>query len=74
MPVSAPVIYTQNNSPLPWEDATRTDTMASTATSTDPHEIFTEWALANGVIDSSVKPHRFEGRGLGMVATKNIKV
>lgn len=38
------------------------------------HETFTEWALAQGVIANKVRPARFPGRGLGMIATDKIKV
>lgn len=38
------------------------------------HETFTEWALAQGVIANKVRPARFPGRGLGMIATEPIKV
>ncbi|KAJ5233671.1 uncharacterized protein N7469_005437 [Penicillium citrinum] len=37
------------------------------------HETFTEWALAQGVIANKVRPARFPGRGLGMIATEPIK-
>lgn len=40
----------------------------------EDHEAFTEWALAQGVIANSVTPARFPGRGLGMIATRKIKV
>lgn len=38
------------------------------------HETFTKWALENGVIANKVRPARFPGRGLGMIATGSIKV
>lgn len=38
------------------------------------HEAFTEWALDQGVIVNGVTPARFPGRGLGMIATRQIKV
>ncbi|OQE37410.1 hypothetical protein PENCOP_c010G04831 [Penicillium coprophilum] len=37
------------------------------------HEAFTEWAISNGIDTKSVTPARFQGRGLGMMATRNIK-
>ncbi|KAJ5210385.1 hypothetical protein N7472_000524 [Penicillium cf. griseofulvum] len=37
------------------------------------HEAFTEWAISNGIDTNSVTPARFQGRGLGMMATRNIK-
>ncbi|KAJ5594473.1 uncharacterized protein N7459_000681 [Penicillium hispanicum] len=37
------------------------------------HEAFTEWALDQGVIVNGVTPARFPGRGLGMIATRQIK-
>lgn len=48
--------------------------MTGTSSSQDPHVAFTEWALENGVIAYKVRPHHFEGRGLGMIAIKDIKV
>jgi hypothetical protein len=38
------------------------------------HEAFTEWALSQGVVTDAVTPARFPGRGLGMMATRKIKV
>lgn len=38
------------------------------------HELFTEWAKSQGITINGVFPARFPGRGLGMMATKNIKV
>lgn len=40
----------------------------------EDHAAFTEWALAQGVIANGVTPARFPGRGLGMIATRAIKV
>lgn len=40
----------------------------------EEHEAFTEWAFENGVKTDAVTPARLQGRGLGMVATRNIKV
>lgn len=39
----------------------------------EEHEAFTEWATTNGIDTNSVTPARFQGRGLGMMATRNIK-
>jgi hypothetical protein len=40
----------------------------------EEHEQFTEWAMAQGIIAKGVGPARFSGRGLGMIATRNIEV
>lgn len=40
----------------------------------EEHEAFTKWAFDNGVQTDAVTPARLQGRGLGMVATRNIKV
>lgn len=40
----------------------------------EDHEAFTEWALAQGIFTNGVTPARFPGRGLGMMATRKIKV
>lgn len=40
----------------------------------EEHELFTEWAFSQGVIANGVTPARFPGRGLGMIATREIKV
>ncbi|GES65398.1 ribosomal N-lysine methyltransferase [Aspergillus terreus] len=37
------------------------------------HERFTEWALSQGIEVNGVSPARFPGRGLGMIATRNIE-
>ncbi|KAJ5252381.1 hypothetical protein N7489_002791 [Penicillium chrysogenum] len=39
----------------------------------EEHEAFAEWAASNGIDTNSVTPARFQGRGLGMMATRNIK-
>ncbi|KAJ5124732.1 uncharacterized protein N7515_008557 [Penicillium bovifimosum] len=39
----------------------------------EEHEAFTEWAVSNGIDITSVTPARFQGRGLGMMATRKIK-
>ncbi len=38
------------------------------------HEKFTEWAIEKGVKINGIKPHRFEGRGLGIIAERDLKV
>lgn len=38
------------------------------------HEEFTEWAVKNGVKINGVAAHKFEGRGLGVIATKRHEV
>ena len=40
----------------------------------EDHEAFTVWAMENGVEAFGVTPARFPGRGLGMMATREIKV
>ena len=40
----------------------------------DIHEHFTEWATEKGVEINGIRPHRFEGRGLGIIAEKDLKV
>lgn len=40
----------------------------------EDHEAFTEWAMERGVEAFGVAPARFSGRGLGMIATRKIKV
>jgi hypothetical protein len=37
------------------------------------HELFTDWAKSQGIAVNGVSPARFPGRGLGMIATRNIK-
>lgn len=39
----------------------------------DKHEVFTQWAKDRGVQIGSVKPAQITGRGVGLVATANIK-
>ncbi|CAG8245120.1 unnamed protein product [Penicillium salamii] len=39
----------------------------------EEHAAFTEWAFSNGIETDAVTPARLQGRGLGMVATRNIK-
>jgi hypothetical protein len=38
------------------------------------HEEFTEWAVTRGVKINGIKAHRFDGRGLGIIAKKDFKV
>jgi len=38
------------------------------------HEEFTKWAIERGVKINGIKPHRFEGRGLGIIAEKDFRV
>jgi hypothetical protein len=40
----------------------------------DIHERFTEWAIEKGVKINGIKAHRFEGRGLGIIAEKDFEV
>ena len=39
----------------------------------DKHRIFTNWAKERGVQINGVKPARIPGRGLGLVATRNLR-
>ena len=44
-------------------------------TSPDPqHARFTSWARSRGVVINGVEAAQIEGRGLGIVATRKIKV
>jgi hypothetical protein len=38
------------------------------------HEEFTNWAVERGVKINGVAAHKFEGRGLGIIATKKHEV
>lgn len=40
----------------------------------EQHELFIGWAISQGITPNGVAPARFPGRGLGMIATRNIKV
>lgn len=40
----------------------------------DKYEEFTKWASTKGVKRFGIAAHRFEGRGLGIVAEKRIEV
>ncbi|KAL2866034.1 uncharacterized protein BJX67DRAFT_152820 [Aspergillus lucknowensis] len=39
----------------------------------EEHELFMQWAISQGVIVNGVAPARFPGRGLGMIAKRNIQ-
>ncbi|KAL4997624.1 hypothetical protein BDV10DRAFT_89305 [Aspergillus recurvatus] len=39
----------------------------------EEHELFTQWAISQGVIINGVGPARFPGRGLGMIAMRSIQ-
>jgi hypothetical protein len=38
------------------------------------HEEFTKWAVDRGVKINDVSAHRFNGRGLGIIADKKLEV
>jgi hypothetical protein len=40
----------------------------------DIHKRFMEWAIERGVKINGIRPHRFEGRGLGIIAERDLKV
>lgn len=40
----------------------------------EKHEKFSEWAVAGGVTINGIAAHRFPGKGLGVIATKNHEV
>lgn len=40
----------------------------------DVHEEFTEWALAQGLNLNGIAIHRFPGRGVGIIAEKELNV
>jgi hypothetical protein len=40
----------------------------------EDHEQFVQWAISQGVIVDGVGPARFQGRGLGMIAMRDIQV
>lgn len=40
----------------------------------DAHEEFEKWAVERGVKINGIKAHKFEGRGLGIIATKKHEV
>lgn len=48
--------------------------MASALPPGPEHDKYTEWARQQGVGIHNVTPARFPGRGLGLVATADIKV
>jgi hypothetical protein len=37
------------------------------------HKEFTDWAVAKGVKINGIVAHRFSGRGLGIMAEKDLK-
>ncbi|KAJ5624579.1 hypothetical protein N7510_000888 [Penicillium lagena] len=39
----------------------------------EQHAALTDWALSHGVVANGVTPARFPGRGLGMIATREIR-
>jgi hypothetical protein len=40
----------------------------------ETHEEFTKWAIERGVKINGIKPHKFEGRGLGIIAETDFEV
>jgi hypothetical protein len=40
----------------------------------EKHEAFTRWAVERGVKINGIKPYRFEGKGLGIIAEKRLGV
>jgi hypothetical protein len=38
------------------------------------HEHFTRWAVERGVKINGIKPYRFKGKGLGIIAEKRLRV
>ena len=40
----------------------------------EKHEDFTRWAVERGVKINGIKPYKFEGRGLGIIAEKRLGV
>jgi hypothetical protein len=40
----------------------------------EKHKDFTDWAISVGVKINGVAPHHFPGRGLGIIAEKELKV
>jgi hypothetical protein len=40
----------------------------------EKHRDFVKWAISNGVEVNGVVPHRFPGRGLGIIAEQSHKV
>jgi hypothetical protein len=40
----------------------------------EQHTQFIEWAKSNGVEINGIAPARFSGRGMGIVAAKDLKV
>jgi hypothetical protein len=48
--------------------------MAAALDPGEEHTHFVEWAKANGVTISGVAPAKFVGRGMGIVAARDLKV
>ena len=40
----------------------------------EEHTQFMDWAQSNGIDINGIAPARFKGRGMGIVASKDIKV
>lgn len=40
----------------------------------EPHEELIRWATGSGVVLNGIKPKRIPGRGIGIVATRPLKV
>jgi hypothetical protein len=38
------------------------------------HRKFTAWAITQGVEIKGIKPHRFPGKGVGIIAEKDLEV
>jgi len=48
--------------------------MAAALDPGEEHTLFVEWAKEHGVEINGVAPARFKGRGMGIVAARDIKV
>ena len=48
--------------------------MAAALDPGEQHTKFIDWAESNGVVISGIAPARFSGRGMGIVAARDIKV
>jgi hypothetical protein len=48
--------------------------MAAALNPGEEHTSFVDWAKAHGVTIDGVAPAKFVGRGMGIVATRDIKV
>jgi hypothetical protein len=49
-------------------------TMSTAQPAGEPHQAFVQWAQGQGVRIAKIAPACFPGRGLGIVATADIKV